>query len=115
MKDIGVLLALDDFGTGRSSLTSLKRFDIDALKLDQSLVSDLTKDKDGASIISAMVDVGKNLHVRVVAEGVETQEQLKMLQRCGCPQAQGFYFSQPVPAEDFGRLLKSKVSTTVFA
>jgi diguanylate cyclase (GGDEF)-like protein/PAS domain S-box-containing protein len=115
LKDIGVLLALDDFGTGYSSLSHLKRFPIDALKIDQSFVRDLTTDEDDASIVTAVIGMGKNLHMRVVAEGVETPEQLAMLREYGCPQGQGYYFSRPVPAVEFGHLLKHGEQATAFA
>jgi diguanylate cyclase (GGDEF)-like protein/PAS domain S-box-containing protein len=107
LRDIGVLLALDDFGTGYSSLSHLRRFPIDALKIDQSFVRDLTLDEDDAGIVTAVIGMGKSLHMRVVAEGVETREQLEILQEQGCPQGQGYYFCRPVPAEEFGQLLES--------
>jgi len=110
LKKIGVLLALDDFGTGYSSLTHLKRFPIDALKIDQSFTRDLAMNGDGANIVTAMIGMGKNLHMQVVAEGVETRQQLEILQERGCAEAQGYYFSEPVPGEDFGRLLECGVA-----
>ncbi|MGA2562844.1 MAG: EAL domain-containing protein [Steroidobacteraceae bacterium] len=106
LKEIGVLLALDDFGTGHSSLMQLKRFPIDALKIDQSFVRDLTAVKEDSGIVHAMIGMGKHLQMQVVAEGVETRQQLEILQEQGCPQAQGYYFSRPVPGEEFGRLLE---------
>jgi diguanylate cyclase (GGDEF)-like protein len=112
LKDIGVLLALDDFGTGYSSLTHLRRFPVDALKIDQSFVSDLATDEGDAGIVTAMIGMGKSLGMQVVAEGVETQQQLEILQDRGCPQAQGYYFSRPVPSEDFGRLLECGTAAT---
>jgi diguanylate cyclase (GGDEF)-like protein/PAS domain S-box-containing protein len=115
LKDIGVLLALDDFGTGYSSLTHLKRFPIDALKIDRTFVRELATDEDAGSIVSAVIGMGRNLHLQVVAEGVETQQQLELLQRRGCPQGQGYYFSRPVPAEEFGQLMQRKASATMFA
>jgi diguanylate cyclase (GGDEF)-like protein/PAS domain S-box-containing protein len=115
LKDVGVLLALDDFGTGYSSLSHLKRFPIDALKIDQSFVRDLTMDEDDAGIVTAVIGMGKSLHMQVVAEGVETQEQLEILQEHGCPQGQGYYFCRPVPAEEFGQLLESDTAATAVA
>jgi diguanylate cyclase (GGDEF)-like protein/PAS domain S-box-containing protein len=106
LKDIGVLLALDDFGTGYSSLSYLKRFPIDALKIDRSFVRDLTTDADDAGIVTAVIGMGKNLLMPVVAEGVETREQFEFLREHNCPQGQGFYFSRPVPAAEFGQLLE---------
>jgi diguanylate cyclase (GGDEF)-like protein/PAS domain S-box-containing protein len=115
LKDIGVRLALDDFGTGYSSLTYLKRFPIDALKIDRSFIHDLTTDADDASIVTAVIGMGDNLHMRVVAEGVETREQLEMLRRHGCHQAQGFYLCRPVSALEFGHLLQQGVTDAAFA
>jgi diguanylate cyclase (GGDEF)-like protein/PAS domain S-box-containing protein len=106
LKDIGMSIALDDFGTGYSSLSYLKRFPIDTLKIDRSFVHDITTDSDDASIVSAVIGMGENLHMRVVAEGVETREQLEFLQEHGCPQGQGFYFSRPLPAAEIGQLLQ---------
>ena len=113
--DIGVLLALDDFGTGYSSLSHLKRFPIDALKIDKSFVHDLTTGEDDAGIVTAVIGLGRTLHMRVVAEGVETREQLAILQEFDCPQGQGYYFSQPVPAAKFGHLLKHGAQAIDFA
>jgi diguanylate cyclase (GGDEF)-like protein/PAS domain S-box-containing protein len=115
LKDIGVLLALDDFGTGYSNLSQLKRFPIDALKIDQSFVRDLTADEDDAGIVTAVIGMGKSLHMRVVAEGVETREQLEILQEHGCPQGQGYYFCRPVPAEQFRRLLEHDTAALAVA
>ncbi len=106
LKQIGVRLALDDFGTGYSSLTHLKRFPIDALKIDQSFVRELATDGDGASIVTAMIGMGRSLNMLVVAEGVETLQQLEILREHGCPQAQGYYFGRPVPSEQFSRRLE---------
>jgi EAL domain-containing protein (putative c-di-GMP-specific phosphodiesterase class I) len=109
LKDVGVLLALDDFGTGYSRLSYLKRFPIDILKIDQSFVRDLTTDADDASIVSAVISMGKSLHIQVVAQGVETREQLEFLQEHSCPEGQGFYFSHPVVAGEFSQLLGRSV------
>jgi diguanylate cyclase (GGDEF)-like protein/PAS domain S-box-containing protein len=104
LKDLDVQLALDDFGTGYSSLSNLKQFPIDILKIDQSFVRELTTDPGANSIVSAVIGMGKNLGMQVVAEGVESREQLTCLQQLACPQGQGFYFSQPVTAAQFARL-----------
>ena len=106
LSDLGVRIALDDFGTGYSSLSHLKRFPIDTLKIDQSFVRNLGADPDDASIVSAVIGMGKGLQIRVVAEGVETREQLAFLRKRGCPEGQGFYFSRPVSAREFTQLLR---------
>jgi diguanylate cyclase (GGDEF)-like protein/PAS domain S-box-containing protein len=105
LKEMGVQLALDDFGTGYSSLSYVKRFPIDTLKIDQSFVRDLTTDAGDASIVCAVISMGRSLNMQVVAEGVETQEQLAFLQEQSCPEGQGFYFSRPVVAMELPRLL----------
>jgi len=105
LKAMGLQLALDDFGTGYSSLSYLRRFPIDTLKIDRSFVRDLTTDADDASIVSAVISMGKSLHMRVVAEGVETPEHLAFLQEQRCPEGQGYYFSPPVSAVEFAQLL----------
>jgi diguanylate cyclase (GGDEF)-like protein/PAS domain S-box-containing protein len=109
LKKMGVQLALDDFGTGYSSLSFLKRFPIDTLKIDHSFVRDLATDKDDASIVSAVVDMGRNLNMRVVAEGVETLDQYAFLKRHHCPEAQGFYFSRPMLPTAVARLFTAPV------
>ncbi len=110
LKDMGIQLALDDFGTGYSSLSYLKRFPIDTLKIDYSFVRDLATDADDASIVSAVVNMGKSLHMRVVAEGVETQEQCAFLKNQHCPEAQGFYFGEPMIAEEIAELFAHQVA-----
>jgi diguanylate cyclase len=115
LKDIGVRLALDDFGTGYSSLSYLKRFPIDALKIDRSFIHNLATDANDASIVAAVIGMGENLHIRVVAEGVETREQLEILQRHSCPQGQGFYFCGPVSAQEIGHLLEQGVTDAALA
>ena len=115
LKEIGVRLTLDDFGTGYSSLTHLKRFPIDALKIDRSFVRDLATESDGAGIVTAMIGMGRNLHLQVVAEGVETRQQLEILMENGCHQAQGYYFGRPVPGEQFSRRLECGVEQKAVA
>ena len=109
LKELGLKLALDDFGTGYSSLSYMKRFPIDTLKVDRSFVRDLTTDADDASIVSAVINMGKSLHMGVVAEGVETRDQLTFLQEHTCPEAQGYYFSHPLIATSFAELLQRGV------
>jgi EAL domain-containing protein (putative c-di-GMP-specific phosphodiesterase class I) len=112
VKEIGVLLALDDFGTGYSSLSHLKSFPIDTLKIDQSFVRDLTSNEDSNGIVTGLIGMGKCLRMRVVAEGVETRKQLEILTQHGCLEGQGYYFSRPVPAEEFGGLLERDAAGT---
>ena len=108
IKDMGVLLAIDDFGIGYSSLGYLKRFPIDTLKIDKSFLSEITGTavvSDDASIVAAVISMGKSLNQRVIAEGIETREQLDFLQAEGCGEGQGFYFSRPVTSEALVELL----------
>ena len=106
LKAMGVQLAIDDFGTGYSSFTYLRRFPSDALKLHQSFVQEITADPGDATIVSAMINIGRSLRQRVIAEGVETRAQLNFLQHHGCAEGQGYYFSRPVVAEQAGNLFK---------
>jgi diguanylate cyclase (GGDEF)-like protein/PAS domain S-box-containing protein len=106
LKAMGVQLAIDDFGTGYSSFTYLRRFPSDALKLHQSFVQEISADPGDATIVSAMINIGKSLKQRVIAEGVETRAQLDFLQRHGCGEGQGYFFSRPVVAEQAGKLFK---------
>jgi diguanylate cyclase (GGDEF)-like protein len=104
-----IRLAVDDFGTGYSSLSYLKQFPIDTLKIDQSFVHDVTTDASDATIVSTVIAMGKSLKQRVIAEGVETSEQLAFLQSRHCGEGQGYYFSHPVPANEFATLLATGV------
>ncbi len=103
--ETGVRFALDDFGTGYSSLSYMRRFPIDTLKIDQSFVRDVTTDEESASVVQAIIDMGRGLRMRVVAEGVETREQLHFLQERACPEAQGYFLGRPAIAKHIGRLL----------
>ncbi len=114
LKAIGVRLAVDDFGTGYSSLSYLTRFPIDALKLDQSFVRDIIANRDDAIVVDAVISMGKSLKHRVIAEGVETLEQLAFLRAHGCDEGQGYYFSRPVVAQHFAKLLETGISVTVW-
>jgi diguanylate cyclase (GGDEF)-like protein/PAS domain S-box-containing protein len=105
LKKHGVRISMDDFGTGYSSLNYLKRFPIDRIKLDQSFVRDLPVDKDDAAIAMAVIAMGRSLELTVIAEGVETEEQLEFLRTHQCDQLQGFLLSTPLPAEAFQEFL----------
>jgi diguanylate cyclase (GGDEF)-like protein/PAS domain S-box-containing protein len=105
LKDLGIRLAIDDFGTGYSSLAYLKRFPIDKLKIDRSFVRDIPEDRPSTEIVSTIIAMGKHLNLLVLAEGIETELQLEVLQRFGCDFGQGYLFSRPVPAADAVKLL----------
>lgn len=97
---LGVYVSIDDFGTGYSSLHYLKRFRVDALKIDQSFVRGLPHDSEDAAITSTIVALARNLRLKITAEGVETEEQVRFLERLGCDSVQGYYYGKPVPASE---------------
>jgi diguanylate cyclase (GGDEF)-like protein/PAS domain S-box-containing protein len=103
----GIQLAVDDFGTGYSSLSYLRKFSIDAIKIDQSFIRQIITAPDETTIVTAMIGMGRSLKLRVVAEGVETQQELDFLKAHKCEEAQGYYFSPPVPPQQFARLLSA--------
>jgi EAL domain-containing protein (putative c-di-GMP-specific phosphodiesterase class I) len=105
VRELGVRIALDDFGTGYSSLGYLSRLPIDTLKIDRTFISQMTEKADDASIVSAMISLGKALNLTIVAEGVETEEQARLLRLLRCHEMQGFLFSRPVPKEQLEYLL----------
>ena len=105
VRDIGIRVAVDDFGTDYSSLSYLRRFPLDTLKIDQSFLHKIHAAPDDSIIVSAIIGMGRNIGLRVIAEGVETAEELNFLKANDCDEAQGYYFSRPVPPEDFVKLL----------
>jgi len=107
------MISVDDFGTGFSSLSYLKRLPIDALKIDQSFIHDVTTNQDDAALVMAIITLAHNLRLRVVAEGVETDEQWRFLHLLRCDEIQGFAFSKPLPPEEFERLLASRQLLTL--
>jgi diguanylate cyclase (GGDEF)-like protein/PAS domain S-box-containing protein len=107
LKAMNILLSIDDFGTGYSSLSYLKKFPIDTIKIDRSFISSLSDtNSEDISIVKTIINLGKNLGMKVLAEGVETQEQLELLAKWGCDEYQGYLFSKPLPVEDFEKLMK---------
>jgi len=109
LKQLGIKLSVDDFGTGYSSLSYLKKFPIDVLKIDRSFINECADNADDAAICLAIISLAKNLGLSIVAEGVETQEQLEFLQEHDCDSYQGYLYSRPLLADDAEGLL-SRVS-----
>jgi len=107
-RKMGISISIDDFGTGYSSLAHLKRFPVDNLKIDKSLIWEIAEEPESASIMKAIVSVADTLNLRTIAEGVETEEQWKILRLLKCSMGQGYYVSPPVPAEDAVRFLKKR-------
>jgi diguanylate cyclase len=113
LRSKGVHLAIDDFGTGYSSLSYPRRFSIDVLKIDQSFIRQITTAPDETSIVTAVISMGRSLNLRVVAEGVETQDEKTFLQAHHCDEAQGYLFSRPLLHQQFAKLLETGVAETV--
>jgi diguanylate cyclase (GGDEF)-like protein len=108
LKTLGVRVAIDDFGTGYSSLSYLERFPVDSLKVDRSFIESLGRDSGATVLVRAMIDLAHALGLRVIAEGVETDEQLRRVRELGCDLAQGCHFSGPLPGEEAGALLETR-------
>lgn len=113
LRESGLQFSIDDFGTGYSSLSYLRKFPISVLKIDRSFVTDINDDPGAASIVKTIIQMAHTLDMKVVAEGVETREQLIFLRDNHCDSIQGYYFSKPVPAEEFTKLLQSKKSLSI--
>jgi diguanylate cyclase (GGDEF)-like protein len=110
LETLGVNLTIDDFGTGFSALGAIRRFSITTLKIDRSLIRDIAIDSSDAKFVTAIIDLARKLNINVIAEGVETEQQCHFLQTNGCGFAQGYYFSEPLPADEFERLFFSAVN-----
>jgi EAL domain-containing protein (putative c-di-GMP-specific phosphodiesterase class I) len=108
LKDLGVRLSLDDFGTGYSSLANLKRLPVDAIKIDKSFVIDMAVDASDAAIVRSTIDLAHNLGLRVVAEGVESEDAWRHLEALGCDFAQGYYLSRPLPVDAATRMIRER-------
>jgi EAL domain-containing protein (putative c-di-GMP-specific phosphodiesterase class I) len=108
LRDKGVMVSVDNFGTGRSNLSSIQKLPLSALKIDRSFVRQITTVPGGASTVGALIDLGRSLNLRVIAQGVETPEDLEFLWAHNCDEAQGNYFSRPVPPDQLTRLLQSR-------
>jgi EAL domain-containing protein (putative c-di-GMP-specific phosphodiesterase class I) len=109
LKDLGVGISMDDFGTGYSSLSYLRSFPFDKIKIDGSFVRDLSSNADSMAIIRAVTGLGSSLGISTTAEGVETQEELAYLKTEGCTEAQGYYFSEPKPANEVHKMLAAQM------
>jgi diguanylate cyclase (GGDEF)-like protein len=108
LKSLGVQLSIDDFGTGYSSFAALKNFPIGRLKIDKSFIADLSRNENDRAVASAVISLGQKLNLRVIAEGVETDEQVAFLREADCDEMQGYHFSRPIPANEIAALLKKQ-------
>ena len=101
IRDLGIHIAIDDFGTGFSSLSYLSKFPVDTLKIDRSFVVEMTDSSQGLALVSTIISLAHALNLKVVAEGVETEEQARLLRVLNCDEMQGYLFSRPVPGDIF--------------
>jgi EAL domain-containing protein (putative c-di-GMP-specific phosphodiesterase class I) len=108
LRTLGVDLAIDDFGTGQTALTYLRRLPVTTLKIDRSFVGDIPGDENDAAIAKAVITLGNSLNLRVVAEGIETGEQLRFLEQNQCTIGQGYFISQPLPKQEIENWMKSR-------
>lgn len=108
IKDLGMKILVDDFGTGYSSLSLLKKFEVDVLKVDKSFIQDVPSNNGDCALVQAVISMAQSLNMEVVAEGIETEEQMAFLKQLGCHEGQGFYFSKPIEANEFSTWLKSE-------
>jgi EAL domain-containing protein (putative c-di-GMP-specific phosphodiesterase class I) len=108
LKSLGVQLSIDDFGTGYSSFAALKNFPIGRLKIDKSFIEDLSRNENDRAVASAVISLGQKLNLRVIAEGVETDEQVAFLREANCDEMQGYYFSRPLPAAEAEAMLRAQ-------
>src|SRR3954453_20021105 len=108
LRQIGLTLSVDDFGTGYSSLANLKRLPVDVIKIDKSFVIEMAVDASDAAIVRSTIDLAHNLGLKVVAEGVESEDAWRHLEALGCDYAQGYYLSRPLPAEAATRLIRER-------
>jgi EAL domain-containing protein (putative c-di-GMP-specific phosphodiesterase class I) len=108
LQSLGVQLSIDDFGTGYSSLAALKTFPVARLKIDKSFINDLPNDENDKAVASAVISLGQKLNLRVIAEGVETDDQVAFLRQNNCDEMQGYHFSKPVPAVDIEKMLRAR-------
>ena len=111
----GIRIAVDDFGTGYSSLSYLRKFPIDALKIDQSFVRQITVSAADTTIVAAIIGIGRSMNLRVIAEGIETSKELAFLRDHQCDEGQGYYFSRPIPAEQFAKVLQTGIAEPVLS
>jgi EAL domain-containing protein (putative c-di-GMP-specific phosphodiesterase class I) len=109
---MGVAVSVDDFGTGYSSMSCLHRFPLDKLKIDRSFISALTSSSEAAAVVQGIICLAHGLRLKVIAEGVETLEQMQFLRSYGCDQLQGFYLSPPLPAPAYEELVRAELEST---